>query len=115
MVGGELRFVTACVALRPAGGSGTVDQNMERAFCDQPAVDECVDRGGVHQIEPIDLGARDAGERGCGAIRIARSRGHRRAGLAQRAGDFQADAGGTAGNDHVLARQVDGGENLIGG
>ncbi len=114
MVGRELRLVAARIPDRPTRRPGSVDQGVERALGREPSLDEVVDRGGIHQIEPIDVEPLDAGLGGGGVRRVARCRGHRCAGLAQRPGHFQADTGESAGDNHVFAGEVDAGENVIG-
>jgi hypothetical protein len=75
---------------------------------------EGVDRRRVEQVQPADLDALDPGQRGARAVRVARAHGDGRAGLAERAGGLQAEAHVTAGDDDVLAGQVDALEDIIG-
>ena len=71
MVGRKLRFITACISLRPI---------------------RCED----------------------GSLREARAHGDASTGLAEGAGDFQTNARVPAGDDNVLARQVEARQNLVG-
>ena len=75
---------------------------------------EGVDRRRVEEVELADLDALDPGQRGGGAVRVARADGDGRAGLAERAGGLQAEPDVAAGDDDVRAGQVDALEDLVG-
>ena len=115
VVGRQLHLVAACVPLRPAGGAGVVDQDVERTDAAEPAGREVLDRSGVDEVEPGDFDALDAGEGVGGAAGVARGDRDRCASPGKCAGDFEADAGVATGNDRVVARKVYAGEHVLGG
>jgi hypothetical protein len=115
VVGRELRFVTARVPdQRAAHDARVVDQDVQRAAGVEVAGGEGVDRRRVEEVQPVDLDALDPGQRGSGALRVARADGDGRARPAEGAGGLQAEPDVAAGDDDVPARQVDALEDVLG-
>ena len=65
-----------------------------------------VDRGGIEEIEPVDLDVREPGQRRARRFQGPGADHHRRAGLRQRAGGLKADPRVTTGDEGEGARQV---------